>query len=169
MEITVRAAKPADAQRLLQHVQQLLLEENLDIPLAPDEFDLTVEEERKLLATYNESHNSIFLLAEAGPDLVGELNLKGSKRRALAHSAVLGMSVHREWRNRGVGSALLSEAVAWARGGGVLKRIELYVYARNRPAIHLYEKFGFQIEGRRRRTVYQGGEYLDDYLMALLL
>lgn len=169
MKVTVREARPADAERLIGHVQQLLSEEDVDIPLAPDEFDLSVDEERKLLATYNESPNSIFLLAEAGPDLVGELNLKGSKRQALAHSAVLGMSVRREWRNKGVGSALLSEAVTWARSGGILKRIELYVYARNRPAIHLYEKFGFQIEGRRRRVIYQGGEYLDDYLMALLL
>ena len=167
--MTVREATPADAERLIGHMQQLLSEEHVDIPLAPNEFVLTVEEERELLAAYNESDNSIFLLAEAGSDLVGQLNLKGSKRKALAHSAVLGMSVHRTWRNKGVGSALIGKALAWARHGGVLKRIELYVYARNQPAIHLYEKFGFQVEGRRQKVIYQGGEYLDDLIMAILL
>jgi RimJ/RimL family protein N-acetyltransferase len=82
---------------------------------------------------------------------------------------LLGISVRQGWRNQGVGSKLLAQAIEWVRQSGVITRIELYVYARNQAAIHLYEKFGFEVEGRRRRALYQNGEYLDDWVMALLL
>jgi putative acetyltransferase len=79
------------------------------------------------------------------------------------------VSVGAEWRNRGGGNALMTQAIAWARSTGVVRRMELVVFARNSAAIHLYEKFGFVVEGRWRQTVYRNGEYLDDLMMALLL
>ena len=63
----------------------------------------------------------------------------------------------------------MEAALRWARAGGILKRIELKVYARNTAAIHLYQKYGFEIEGTRRRAIFQGGQYLDDLIMSLLL
>ncbi len=78
------------------------------------------------------------------------------------------MSVKQPWRGRGVGRALMTEALAWAPTVGI-KRIELYVYVRNAPAIRLYERFGFETEGRRRGFIREGDEYLDDLVMARLL
>ena len=46
-------------------------------------------------------------------------------------------------RRQGVGRALLSAAVDWARNNGV-RKIELHVFPWNEPAIHLYEQFGFE-------------------------
>jgi len=51
----------------------------------------------------------------------------------------------------------------------VITRVELQVFARNETAIRLYERFGSEVEGRRRRAVFRGGEYLDDLTMAVLL
>ena len=79
------------------------------------------------------------------------------------------MSVARDWRGKGVGQVLMAEALYWARERSALKRIELKVYVRNAAAVHIYEKFGFEVEGRRRKIVFQDGVYLDDYVMALLL
>jgi putative acetyltransferase len=36
----------------------------------------------------------------------------------------------------------------------------------NEPAIKLYKKFGFEIEGRLRDFSYRNGEYIDAYIMA---
>ncbi len=167
--LVIRPAQPDDAANLIAYVQQLLAEPNLHIPLTTAEFTLTLAEEQQLLAEVAAADNSVVLLAEAGAQIVGELNLKGGKRRATRHSALLGISVRQGWRGQGVGSALMTQAIAWARGSGVITRIELYVYARNEAAQHLYQKFGFEVEGRRRRVIYQNGEYLDDLVMALLL
>lgn len=165
----IRLAQPADATNLIAYIRELLTEPNLHMPLTPAEFTVTPTEEQQLLAEFAAADNSVELLAEAGSQIVGELNLKGGKRRATRHSALLGISVRQDWRGRGVGSALMAQAIEWARGSGVITRIELYVYARNEAAIHLYQKFGFEVEGRRRRVIYQHGEYLDDLVMGLLL
>jgi L-phenylalanine/L-methionine N-acetyltransferase len=42
------------------------------------------------------------------------------------------------------------------------------VYADNVVAIHLYEKFGFEVEGRKQKYAYQQGRYYDLLLMAKL-
>lgn len=36
-------------------------------------------------------------------------------------------------------------------------------------AIHLYQKHGFVVEGRRRKVIYSRDEHVDDLIMALLI
>ncbi|MCF6515314.1 GNAT family N-acetyltransferase [Lactobacillus sp. S2-2] len=49
-----------------------------------------------------------------------------------------------------------------------LHRIYLYVDAENKPAIHIYEKYGFEIEGTLKEQYYVNGDYHNAYLMAKL-
>jgi putative acetyltransferase len=50
---------------------------------------------------------------------------------------------------------------------GVL-RIELTVYTDNAPAIALYRKFGFVVEGCHRGYALRDGRYVDAFAMARL-
>jgi putative acetyltransferase len=169
MSITVREATPSDAAALLAHLKALTAEPGINIPLGPDEVTTTLEQEKSLLADIAESPNAIMLVAEAEGAIVGELSLRTiSPRRAVKHVATLGMSVKQAWRRKGVGRALLADAITWAPSAGI-KRIELYVYARNAAAVALYEKFGFAIEGRRKAFIREGDEYLDDFVMGRVL
>lgn len=113
--------------------------------------------------------NSIMLVAEMDGQIVGELTCKGGKRKSNRHAVMLGMSVAREWRNQEVGSKLMEHLIEWARQSGVVKRIELAVFARNEMAIHLYQKHGFVVEGRRRNAIFSRDEYVDDLIMAFLI
>jgi RimJ/RimL family protein N-acetyltransferase len=167
-EIVIREAQLDDSERLIAYIQRLIAEPDINLPLAPGEFKYTVEEERQVLAKYAAADNSISLIAEVEGCLVGELSCRGGQHQAMRHTAILGMSVAEGWRGQGVGSALMARAIEWARETGIISRIELMVYARNLAAIQLYQKFGFQVEGRRQRAIYQHGEYLDDLMMALL-
>ena len=49
-----------------------------------------------------------------------------------------------------------------------LRRIELEVYVDNTPAVRLYERHGFAIEGTLRDYAFRGGGYVDAYAMARL-
>jgi putative acetyltransferase len=49
-----------------------------------------------------------------------------------------------------------------------LKRLELAVYTDNAPAIALYRKFGFEIEGIEEADAFRDGAFADNYVMARL-
>jgi len=83
--------------------------------------------------------------------------------------AEIGMHVAKEWRGRGVGSALMEAAIEWSRGQG-LHKLALSVFPHNTGAIALYNKFGFVEEGRRVKHMRrQSGELWDLIDMGLLL
>jgi ribosomal protein S18 acetylase RimI-like enzyme len=165
-EIEIRPAIPGDASALIAHLKALAHEPGINIPLAPDEITLTVAEERDRLASFDDNPRAILLVAMRGGELLGELTIRGlSNRRAVQHVATLGMSVRADVRGQGVGGALLDAALDWAAEHG-FTRVELYVYARNAPAIALYEKHGFLHEGRRKHFIRDGEQFLDDLVMA---
>jgi len=47
-------------------------------------------------------------------------------------------------------------------------RIEIEVYTDNVPAIALYEKHGFVVEGTCRNYAFRDGRYVDAHVMARL-
>ena len=167
--MTIRAAIRSDAVALVALRRAIVAEgPGANAPLALDEFDVTIDDQRDSIEAFAKSARSTLLVAIADGALVGELTVKPiSDRRALHHVGVLGMSVARESRRRGIGRALLTQAIAWAPPAGIT-RIELYVYARNAAAIALYEQLGFALEGRRRRVIREGDAYVDDLVMARL-
>ena len=169
MEITIREANPDDAEEIIAYMERLSAEPNSNIVVSPGEFIHNVEEEAARLSEFATSENSVFLVAEFDGKIIGALNCQGGKRKAVRHAVILGLSVDRDWRNQGIGGQLMARALEWAKGTGIVKRIELAVFERNKVAIHLYQKFGFEVEGKRRKAIFRDGEYLDGLMMALLL
>ena len=105
------------------------------------------------------------IVAVAGEEYVGLLHLEPSRHGF----AELGMLVAREWRGRGVGSALLAAAIERARADG-LHKLSLEVFPHNEAGIALYRKFGFVEEGRRVQQFRRAsGELRDSVVMGLLL
>jgi RimJ/RimL family protein N-acetyltransferase len=103
--------------------------------------------------------------AAAGNDLVGLIHVEQTP----FGFGELGMLVDREWRGRGVGSALVMAAIEWARERG-LHKLSLGVFTHNSAAIALYHKFGFVEEGRRVKHFRRAnGELWDAFEMGLLL
>jgi len=89
---------------------------------------------------------------------------KGRRR----HVGDIGMSVHDDFQRRGIGSALMGALINVADDWLDLKRLELTVYADNAPAIRLYRKFGFEVEGTLRGYAFRAGQHVDSFFMARL-
>ena len=105
------------------------------------------------------------LVAEVGGRAVGLLSLHVGRGRT-AHSARLGLMVHDAFQGRGVGTALLAAAVELAERWLGLHRLELEVYPDNAPALRLYRRFGFEVEGTKRRFALRDGAWTDALAMA---
>lgn len=99
--------------------------------------------------------------------LVGWCDISPLDRPVFAHIGSLGMGVLAAYRGQGIGTALISTALQMARAKG-LTRIELTVREQNKPAIALYEKHGFVIEGVHKNGVCIDGKYENHLFMALL-
>lgn len=108
----------------------------------------------------------IRLVAEVDGRVIGASALHRNHRPRMRHMAGCGVSVHPDYWNKGVGSALMAAVVDLADNWLDLKRIELEVFVDNAAAIHLYEKFGFVIEGTKRKYAFREGEYVDTHVMA---
>lgn len=88
------------------------------------------------------------LVAVAVDEVVGMLHVEQSR----FGFGEIGMMVARDWRRRGVGSALVAAAIEWGRERG-LHKLTLSVFPHNETAIGLYRKFGFATEGRREKQI----------------
>jgi peroxiredoxin/GNAT superfamily N-acetyltransferase len=105
-----------------------------------------------------------------GDGLVGILGYYRHAARKARHRVTLwGMYVAGEERRRGVGRALVEEAVTRLRAIGDVEQIEIAVVSRELPAHELYGALGFQIQGTTRRAMKVGREYHDEDLMVLWL
>ncbi|HKX09617.1 MAG TPA: GNAT family N-acetyltransferase [Stellaceae bacterium] len=106
-----------------------------------------------------------FVVARAGETVVGWCDIAPNERIGYQHVGRLGMGLLPDWRGRGIGARLLSAALANADRIG-LERVELEVFLGNGPAQRLYRRFGFIVEGAKRKARKLDGRYDDHILMA---
>jgi putative acetyltransferase len=97
--------------------------------------------------------------------VVGHLYIQREAHPVTRHVATLGIAVAVDVRGRGIGTALMAEAIRWARSVGV-EKIVLSVYPGNAAAIALYRRFGFIEEGRLARHSRKSYGDEDEILMA---
>ena len=159
-EIQIRAAEPSDAEALY------------DIFSGPRAVAGTLQlpwvslEARRTWLTPTPDHHGIVATIEGR--VVGNAGLHletGARRRDCGW---IGMAVHDDFQGKGVGTALMAALMDLADNWYGLRRVELTVYADNPAAVHLYQKFGFEIEGTGRQYARRNGEVVDAYYMARL-
>ncbi|MGZ8782639.1 MAG: N-acetyltransferase family protein [Gaiellaceae bacterium] len=166
MTIRIRPARPEDAATLVALGASIGREPEAWL-LNTDGWRTVAEERRYVRALRRHPDAAVFVADEDGA-IVGRLSVARDPHSASRHVADLGLMVAATHRRRGIGKALLEQAVAWGRDAGVSK-LELHVFPWNEPAILLYERFGFEREGLRRRHYRRGTDLVDAILMAYLL
>lgn len=163
MTITIRRTEPTDYEALLRiYACPSVIRGTLQLPFPSAEFW------RRRLAEPPEGLFSLVACVE-NDDIVGQLVLNTfPSRPRRRHAGEIGMAVRDDWQGKGVGTALLRAAVDLADNWLNLARLELTVFTDNTPAIRLYEKFGFTIEGTLVNFAFRDGQYADTYMMARL-
>jgi len=105
---------------------------------------------------------------EEGKKIVGLAYLLVPKSKSKAHNATLGIVISEGYRGKGIGTLLTRAIKVYAKALG-LSKISLEVDSDNEPAIKLYLKQGFKIEGVLKCEERVNDRLIDVYRMGLLL
>ena len=116
----------------------------------------------------NLSNNVPMFIAVRDEEVVGWCDIIPNNLEGFNHCGRLGMGVIKELRRLGIGQKLVEQTISKARQLD-LERIELEVFASNIPAIRLYEKLGFQVEGVKKMARKLDDVIDDNVDMALFL
>jgi putative acetyltransferase len=162
MTISIRRAEPTDYEAIRQiFAGPQVVWGTLQLPFPSG------ETWRRRLADPPEGIFS--LVACTDHEVIGQLDLHTFPLRPRRrHVAQIGMAVRDDWQGKGVGAALLQAAVDVADKWLNLRRLELEVFTDNKPALRLYKRFGFVIEGTLAQFAYRDGDYVDVHVMARL-
>ncbi len=159
-KIEIRRARPQDAESFCEiFAQEQVLGGTLQLPFP------SVEKWRERLAAQDAN---VMLVAQVEQQVVGNAGLHPEVGRRRMHAASIGMSVHQDWHNKKVGTALMAALIDMADNYMQITRLELTVFADNQHAITLYKKFGFEQEGCMRSFAMRGGQLIDGLMMARL-
>lgn len=158
--LTIRAREPSDWQEVAALMELPKVRwGTLRLPFtSKDQWRKTME---------NPPDGMTGIVAELDGRMVGNAGISQCKGRR-SHVGEIGISVHDEFCGRGIGSALMAALIDVSDNWLNLKRLELTVYVDNEPAVCLYKKFGFEMEGMRRGDVFRNGEFVDCFAMARL-
>jgi RimJ/RimL family protein N-acetyltransferase len=164
-KLTIKSSQPDEAERLLTYIRSVAAETTFFI-LQADEFNFSDEQERQWIQDHLDDAGKLAISAEIDGTIVGFLSFENGPHKRIRHRGTFGISVQKEWRGKGIGTALLQSLVDWAEANSLIEKIGLAVNADNGNAICLYKKLGFIEEGRRPKELKLATDcYADDILM----
>lgn len=132
----------------------------------PDEREKNIPLLTNIIQNANE--NGFLKVAEIDNTLVGYISAQRENLKRTKHCAYIVVGILKNYHNQKIGSTLFELLLDWAKTNHI-KRLELTVLCENESAIHVYKKYGFEIEGTRYNSTLLDGEYKDEYYMAKIL
>lgn len=157
--VELRDVKVSDAVLLLDFFE-IVNTETENLMREPDEYTFSVNDERKFIRRVIQSTHEHLVVALIDGEIIGTIGIRNRNLKRVEHRVALGMSVLKKFNNLGLGTILLNRIIEDAKGARKLK-MELEVRADNLSAIHLYEKFGFKLEGTITNGFYVNNKFID--------
>jgi RimJ/RimL family protein N-acetyltransferase len=159
----LRRARPTDARALSRLFSAVRAEGRW---LATPPSAVSEPSESYFIGEMIRAGDSLVLVAEADGEVVGNVLVTTERSSVSDHVGTLSIAIRDDWREVGMGTALMRAAQEWTRERGLVK-LALGVFPDNARAIAVYEHVGFAREGVRRMQYRgEGGTFRDELLMA---
>lgn len=159
----LRPATSVDGEIIEKNINSVCKEK---VYLYTDTFILTHEWRKVLSNSVDEKGGDLLIVSQVEQEVVGHLRLfsewYGQRGR---HVGIIGLSLVEKYREKGIGTALLSYAIDWARHVQ-FEKLTAAIIATNIRALNLFKKFGFSEEGVRKKQFKINGTYYDELLLA---
>ena len=163
--VFIRNAELKDAEKLLKYVELIFTDDSFFLTTTAEAQEwMNIEKTTERIQKHNDK-GKLLLLAEVDGILAGTTDISHDDKKRIRHVGQLGMSILKEYRGIGVGSALLQTAIDWAKQDPVIEKIGLGVHDTNIAAIGLYKKMGFVEEGRRIKEIKTAPNEYNDIVM----
>lgn len=143
--VSYEVPSPSDAEELLTFFSALK-DEHPYLHIYPDDALQSVGDLGHYIRRMNAAEGSHILVAKDDQRIVGCVTVEALTLEGFQGAGELGISVLKGYRDRGIGSRLMREMLAWATGNTHTTEIILHVDGENHRAVHIYTGLGFQVE-----------------------
>ncbi len=165
--VRLRAIEPEDAEHFFQINRERDVDRNLEMVWPP----ASMAGQRKFVeeaatAGFKDGHNYGFQIETIDSARhVGSIDTHHCDPRVGKFE--YGLSVREQYRGRGYASEAILLVMRYYFQELRYQKCDVGVFDFNPASIHLHEKLGFVLEGRRRRATYSGGEFHDMLLFGM--
>ena len=156
-KIEIREIQEKDYLELRNFINSLVRENTYILKNRPIDKEGELNYVRRCLEEIKRKER-VHLVAVYKNKIVGAAEIR-RKRFKEKHVGVLGISVRKNYRNEGIGKALMSEVIKRSKKLGV-KLVILDVFKVNKPAIALYRKLGFKKYAELPKALKHKGKYV---------
>ena len=159
--LIIRPAVPTDAAEIIDFLNMAAGESD-NITFGPGDFGKNIEQEKSFLKSLQDSKNSIMVVGIVnGQGIISVSDISGGNRPRTEHCTSFGITVAKKLWRQGVGTAVLTYLIDWARNTQIIRKINLSVRTDNSGAIVLYKSFGFEQQGVMTREMLIDGIFID--------
>lgn len=160
----LRSPGREDAAEMLSLFQACLTETEF-LLTSPEEGSMTAEQEAAYLEKLAASENDLMITCFINGKAVGNCSLQCRSKIKTRHRASVGLSILKQYWNRGIGTLFFEELIRVAREKQILQ-MELEYIDGNERGRHLYEKMGFVQAAEHPNFIRQkDGSLVNEYLM----
>lgn len=163
----IREINVKDKDNYIQ-LQRKLDDETIYMAFEKDDRDKWVERVEGDIKWFCSQDNSAIWVAEENDSLIGFLQITQHGLLRTSHIGTVFIGLLQESTGKKIGTRLFENLFEWCKNSS-LTRLELTVVSENKPAIGLYKKMGFEIEGERQRSFKISDKYYSEFSMAKLL
>jgi RimJ/RimL family protein N-acetyltransferase len=161
LDYTIRIPTENDAQAIIDFAKKMFGSTD-QVLTTPAEYLITLEQEQEWIRHGNNHPDTLILIAEMDGMVIGLLDFAPKTRLKNNHTGEFGVSVHADFRKKGIGRALIFHLLNWAQTNSTIEKVILQVFASNTHAIKLYTDLGFVEEGRFPKAIKQpDGDYIE--------
>lgn len=148
----------------LEDLDQLMAIYNEAVENTVATFDLETKDYEDRLAWFNEHQRDpyVLLVYEIEGEVAGYASLsKYRERPAFDSSVEISVYIGPDFRNRGVGKALMKEVIDYAYSNERVHTIVSLITGENEQSIYLHKQLGFEFCGKIKDAGYKFGRWLD--------
>ncbi|MGM0592097.1 MAG: GNAT family N-acetyltransferase [Halobacteriota archaeon] len=161
VHFTIRSAQEFDREGLVEVIRHVAEDGSyIEAETVADVID-----HEEVVLRHNDVRSRLIFVATVDDTVVGWVHLDLPEAEKLSHTAVLTVGILEEYRNHGIGSALLERGVGWAREHR-FEKLYNSVPSTNTLAIDFLDGRGWETEAVREGHYKIDGEYVDEVMMA---